>query len=127
MFDLIVRGGRIVDGSGGPWFRGDVGIVGDRIASRTEPGPKRRNELTVFVASAAWAQELSLLVGEIIPRLKAAGVEVSGRLIVAHADNRSEPVVDLWPVDERDVAHGRIVEVTGIQNSAEVPEVDAAR
>src|SRR5438067_1830364 len=33
MFDLIVRGGRIVDGSGGPWFRGDVGIVGDRIAA----------------------------------------------------------------------------------------------
>lgn len=51
-------------------------IVGDRIASRTEPGPKRRRELTVFVASAAWAQELSLLVGEIVPRLKAAGVDV---------------------------------------------------
>ncbi len=33
MFDLIVRGGRIVDGSGGPWFRGNVGIVGDRIAA----------------------------------------------------------------------------------------------
>src|SRR5438067_2270557 len=33
MFDLIVRGGRIVDGSGGPWFRGDVGIVGERIAA----------------------------------------------------------------------------------------------
>jgi N-acyl-D-aspartate/D-glutamate deacylase len=33
MFDLIVRGGRIVDGSGGSWFRGDVGIIGDRIAA----------------------------------------------------------------------------------------------
>ncbi len=51
-------------------------IVGDRIAARTEPGPKRGGELTVFVASAAWAQELSLLVGEILPRLKSADVGV---------------------------------------------------
>jgi N-acyl-D-amino-acid deacylase len=32
-FDLIVTGGRIVDGTGAPWFRGDVGITGDRIAA----------------------------------------------------------------------------------------------
>src|SRR5215813_2245676 len=32
-FDVLIRSGRIVDGSGGPWFRGDVGIVGDRIAA----------------------------------------------------------------------------------------------
>ena len=32
-FDVLIRSGRIVDGSGGPWFRGDVGIVGDRITA----------------------------------------------------------------------------------------------
>ncbi|WP_439105834.1 N-acyl-D-amino-acid deacylase family protein [Congregibacter sp.] len=32
-FDLIVAGGRIVDGSGNPWYEADVGIVGDRIVS----------------------------------------------------------------------------------------------
>src|SRR6185436_18634819 len=32
-FDLIVRGGRIVDGTGNPWFAGDVGIRGDRITT----------------------------------------------------------------------------------------------
>jgi hypothetical protein len=30
-YDLIVRGGRIVDGTGNPWFQGDVAIKGDRI------------------------------------------------------------------------------------------------
>jgi N-acyl-D-amino-acid deacylase len=32
-FDLVIRGGLIVDGSGGKPFRGDVGIVGDKIAA----------------------------------------------------------------------------------------------
>src|SRR5688572_7780362 len=31
-YDLVVRGGRIVDGSGNPWFRGDVAVRGERIA-----------------------------------------------------------------------------------------------
>ena len=30
-FDLIVRGGRIVDGMGNPWFRADVGIQAGRV------------------------------------------------------------------------------------------------
>lgn len=51
-------------------------IVGERIAARTEPGARRGRELTVNVASASWAQELSLLVNEIVVRLKAAGVNV---------------------------------------------------
>ncbi|MDB5308970.1 MAG: N-acyl-D-glutamate deacylase [Gemmataceae bacterium] len=33
MFDLIIRNGRVVDGSGLPWVRADVGITGDRIAA----------------------------------------------------------------------------------------------
>lgn len=30
-YDLVIRGGRIVDGTGNPWFDGDIGITGDRI------------------------------------------------------------------------------------------------
>ena len=32
-FDVIIANGRIVDGTGAPWFRGDIGIVGDRITA----------------------------------------------------------------------------------------------
>lgn len=33
MFDLLVRNGRVIDGTGLPWFRADVGVRGDRIAA----------------------------------------------------------------------------------------------
>jgi len=32
-FDLIIRGGRVLDGAGNPWFRADVGVRGARIAA----------------------------------------------------------------------------------------------
>jgi dihydroorotase/N-acyl-D-amino-acid deacylase len=30
-FDVLITGGRIVDGTGAPWFKGDVALSGDRI------------------------------------------------------------------------------------------------
>ena len=43
-YDLVIANGRVVDGSGAPWFRADVGIRGDRIAAigRLEGAPARR-------------------------------------------------------------------------------------
>ncbi len=32
-YDLLLRGGRILDGSGNPWRRGDVAVRGDRIVA----------------------------------------------------------------------------------------------
>jgi N-acyl-D-amino-acid deacylase len=32
-YDLLLRGARIVDGTGSPWYRGDVAIAGDTIAA----------------------------------------------------------------------------------------------
>jgi dihydroorotase/N-acyl-D-amino-acid deacylase len=32
-FDVLITGGRIVDGTGAPWFKGDVALSGDRIVA----------------------------------------------------------------------------------------------
>ena len=33
MYDIVIRRGRIVDGTGSPWYVGDVAVAGDRIAA----------------------------------------------------------------------------------------------
>src|SRR4051812_15502975 len=32
-YDILIRNGKIMDGSGNPWFYGDVALKGDRIAA----------------------------------------------------------------------------------------------
>ena len=32
-YDLLLRGGRIVDGTGSPWYRGDLAVTGDTIVA----------------------------------------------------------------------------------------------
>src|SRR5437867_11042060 len=43
-YDLLIRNGRIVDGSGNPWFHGDVAIAGDKIVAvgRVPEGKAKR-------------------------------------------------------------------------------------
>ncbi len=48
VFDLVLSGGRVIDGTGAPWFRADVGIKGDSIAAvgdLSHAKAKRRLEL----------------------------------------------------------------------------------
>ena len=32
-FDILVRNGRVLDGTGNPWYRADIGITGDRVVA----------------------------------------------------------------------------------------------
>ena len=50
-YDVVISGGRIVDGTGNAWYHGDVGIRGDRIVKITGPG---------MLASAPAAQRVQL-------------------------------------------------------------------
>ncbi len=73
MLGELLDGARIVSAERGKvaidrdtWRR----LLGDRVARRTEPGGLAGGVLTVYVASAPWAQELSLLSSELLERLK---------------------------------------------------------
>ena len=56
-YDLVIVNGRIVDGTGTPWYEGDVGVRGDRIVAVTPKGgladaaAKERVDATGMVVS----------------------------------------------------------------------------
>jgi hypothetical protein len=79
MLGELLDGARVVSAKHGKvaiprdtWRR----IVGDRIARRTEPGALWEGVLTIYVASAPWAQELSMLTSELLERLKPLGLSI---------------------------------------------------
>ena len=43
-FDLLIKNGRVVDGTGGPWFNGDVAIVGEKITKIGRVDPRDADE-----------------------------------------------------------------------------------
>ena len=44
-YDLVIRNGVVVDGSGGPRYRADVGVIGDRIATIGRIRERGRDEI----------------------------------------------------------------------------------
>ncbi len=48
-FDVLITGGWIVDGSGSPWFHGDVALSGDRITDIAPPGMLPREQAAEVV------------------------------------------------------------------------------
>jgi hypothetical protein len=80
MLGELLDGARVVSAERGrvaidrdTWRR----LLGDRVARRTEPGSLVNGVLTVYVASAPWAQELSLLTNELMERLKPLNLRLS--------------------------------------------------
>jgi Dna[CI] antecedent, DciA len=80
MVGELLDGARVVSAERGKvaidrdtWRR----LLGDRVARRTEPGALSGGVLTIYVASAPWAQELSLLTNELLERLKPLSLRIT--------------------------------------------------
>src|SRR3984885_16032401 len=44
-YDLVIRNGKIVDGTGNPWFHGDLAVKGDKIAALGKVAAKGKREI----------------------------------------------------------------------------------
>ena len=87
-YDLIIMNGRIVDGTGNPWFYGDVAIRGDRIVKVGRVGPARA-----------------------VRRIDAAGMIVAPGFIDMLGQSELNLLID--PRAESKVFQGITTEVTG--------------
>src|SRR3984893_5984644 len=75
-YDLVIRNGRIVDGTGSPWSSGDVAIRGGRIAAMGHLGAEVSAKRTIDAAGKVVApgfvdmlgqSELTILVDPRLP------------------------------------------------------------
>ncbi len=80
-FDVVIANGRVVDGTGSPWFRADVGIVGDRIVrvgDLAAAPAKQRVDATNLVVSPGFIDMLGQSEFNILVDNRAAGKILQG-------------------------------------------------
>lgn len=106
-YDLIFAGGRVVDGTGAPWFRADVGISGDRIAAvknLSRAAAKRRIDATNFVVAPGFIDMLGQSEYNVLVDNRAASKITQGITTEITGEGRS-----IAPTNARMIADNRDV------------------
>jgi dihydroorotase/N-acyl-D-amino-acid deacylase len=104
-FDLLIANGRIVDGSGAPWFVGDVGIKGDRIVAvgrLTGASAATRIDATGLVVAPGFIDMLGQSEFNVLVDPRAASKVMMGVTTEVTGEGASiAPVNDLMMADRR--------------------------
>ena len=95
MFDVILRGGRVVDGTGNPWFRGDVAVKDGQIA------------------------ELGRVIGDTETVIRLKGEVVAPGFIDTHS--HSDLFLLSEPLSEAKIMQGVTTEIVGQDGLGEAP------
>jgi len=101
LFDVLIKGGRIIDGTGNPWFKADIGIKEDKIS------------------------EIGHLKSDADKIIEAAGLVVSPGFIDIHSHSDYNVLVD--PMVQSKVRQGVTTEVVGMCGSSAAPMNHAVR
>jgi len=95
-FDVVIRGGTVVDGTGAPAFRADVGLVGDTVTALGEIAPEQGRRV-----------------------IEATGLHVAPGFIDIHT--HSDPDVLAYPTADSRVRQGVTTELAGHCGSSAAP------
>src|SRR5690349_24644794 len=71
--DVLIRGARIIDGTGNPWFYGDVAISGERVLALAPPGSvenERAREIVDATGMVVCPGFIDILSHSIIPLMQ---------------------------------------------------------
>jgi dihydroorotase/N-acyl-D-amino-acid deacylase len=102
--DLLFANGRVVDGSGSPWFRADVCVAGDRIDAigrLGERAAKRRIDATNLVVSPGFVDLLGQSEYSVLVDPRAASKITQGITTELTGEGAS-----IAPTDARQIAEG---------------------
>jgi dihydroorotase/N-acyl-D-amino-acid deacylase len=107
VYDLIFAGGRVVDGTGAPWFRADVGVIGDRIASigdLAQAAAKRRIDASRLVVAPGFIDMMGQSEYKILVDNRVASKITQGITTEITGEGSS-----IAPLNERMIEEGRDV------------------
>lgn len=105
LYDLLLSGGRVVDGTGAPWFRADVGVIGDRIAALgdlSKAAAKRRIDASGLVVAPGFIDMLGQSEYEVLVDNRAASKITQG--ITTEITGEGSAIA---PLNARMIADGR--------------------
>ncbi len=108
-FDTLIRNGRIIDGSGNPWYEADVGIVGDRIVrigNLANAAASQVIDAAGLVAAPGFIDPHTHALRGIFEVPTAESSLLQGVTTLTEGNDGSSP----WPID----AHYREIEAIGI-------------
>ena len=103
--DLLFAGGRVVDGTGAPWYRADVCVIGDRIAAVGPPGDRparRRIDTSALVVAPGFIDMLGQSEYNVLVDGRAASKITQGITTEITGEGGS-----IAPVNARMVADGK--------------------
>jgi dihydroorotase/N-acyl-D-amino-acid deacylase len=104
VYDLLLRNGRIVDGTGAPWYRGDLCVVGDTIAAVGPSGgreAKRRIDASGLVVAPGFVDLLGQSEYSVLVDPRAASKITQGITTELTGEGHS-----IAPTDARQIAEG---------------------
>ena len=104
-FDVVFLGGRVVDGTGAPWFRADVGISGDRIAAigdLSRAAAKRRIDAAGLVVAPGFIDMLGQSEYSVLVDNRAASKVTQGITTEITGEGRA-----IAPTNARMIADGK--------------------
>jgi dihydroorotase/N-acyl-D-amino-acid deacylase len=104
-YDIVFAGGRVVDGTGAPWFRADVGVIGDRIVAvgdLTNAAAKRRIDAHALVIAPGFIDMLGQSEYNVLVDTRAASKITQG--ITTELTGEGGAIA---PVNARMIAEGK--------------------